>query len=312
MSLYDRKTAILHNQTPSHWSTAQVRRLRCAVVSMSTAICIALATLASATMRDSRVTAIVLAMSMAAGAAAALVALVNSPGAPRTIRNSFSRKSQCFLSSFLIAVPSFVILATGMLIVFSRVFPSALYAHLNIILVTIAMPSAGLAIFIGSLLFFPPRLRWVSTVVVLLPLINAWLSISGKFSTASGYPAVLSLTLVLLTLAALIASIAWLLRTSLRNNVSVLLLVTAAAVLGVVQLFFCVHIITGIALNANVLTLSYAGCCVLSIMSAMLLPGHHVRAESKAAAYRPGLETSVSRGVTPSEIEDSRQEIQAA
>lgn len=156
MSLYDRKAAILHNQTPSRWSTVQVRRLRCAVVSMSTAICIALATLASATMRDSRITAIVLAMSMATGAAAALVALVNAPGVPRTIRHSFSRKTQRFLSSFLIAVPSFVILATGMLIAFSRVFPSALYAHLNIILVTIAMPSAGLAIFIGSLFFFPP------------------------------------------------------------------------------------------------------------------------------------------------------------
>lgn len=311
MSLYDRKAAILHNQTPSRWSTAQVRRLRCAVVSMSTAICIALATLASATMRDSRITAIVLAMSMATGAAAALVALVNTPGAPRTTRHSFSRKTQRFLSSFLIAVPSFVILTTGMLIAFSRVFPSALYAHLNIILVTIAMPSAGLAIFIGSLFFFPPRLRWVSTVVVLLPLINAWLSISGKFSTSSEYPAFLSLTLVLLTMAALIASIMWLLRTSLRN-VSVLLLITAAAVLGVIQLLFCIHIATGIALNANVLTLSYAGCCLLSIMSAILLPGRPVRVESKIATYIPNVSVSASLGVTTDEIEDSHQEIRAA
>lgn len=58
MSLYDRKAAILHSQTPSQWSTAQVRRLRCAVISMSTAIGIALATLASSTMRDNHVTAI--------------------------------------------------------------------------------------------------------------------------------------------------------------------------------------------------------------------------------------------------------------
>lgn len=311
MSLYDRKAAILHNQTPSRWSTVQVRRLRCAVVSMSTAICIALATLASATMRDSRITAIVLAMSMATGAAAALVALVNAPGVPHTIRHSFSRKTQRFLSSFLIAVPSFVILTTGMLIAFSRVFPSALYAHLNIILVTIAMPSAGLAIFIGSLFFFPPRLRWVSAVVVLLPLINAWLSISGKFSTSSEHPAFLSLTLVLFTMTALIASIVWLLRTSLRN-VSVLLLVTAAAVLGVIQLLFCIHIVTGIALNANILTLSYAGCCLLSIMSAMLLPSHSVRVENKTAAYLPTVNVSASRGVATDETADSHQEIRAA
>lgn len=106
MSLYDRKAAILHNQTPSRWSTVQVRRLRCAVVSMSTAICIALATLASATMRDSRITAIVLAMSMATGAAAALVALVNAPGVPRTIRHSFSRKHSASCLLFLSLSPA--------------------------------------------------------------------------------------------------------------------------------------------------------------------------------------------------------------
>ncbi|AEQ06850.1 hypothetical protein LJU02_06630 [Corynebacterium pseudotuberculosis] len=311
MSLYDRKAAILHSQTPSQWSTAQVRRLRCAVISMSTAICIALATLASSTMRDNHVTAIALAMSMAMGAAAALATLVSTLGLPYAIRHSLSRKSRHLLSSFLVAVPSFVVLATGMLSAFDRFFPSALYAPLNIILVTIAMPSAGIAIFIGSLFFFPQRLRWVSTVLVLLPLLNAWLSISGKFSAIAEYSVFLSLAPVLIALTALIASIVRLLRIALRN-LSVLLLLTAAAILATVQFIFCMHIIAGAPLNANLITLTYAGCCLLSIMSAMLLPSYRVRIKNNAAAHLPVRKSSASHGVTAAAATDSHQEIRAA
>nr|WP_238524253.1 hypothetical protein [Corynebacterium pseudotuberculosis] len=241
----------------------------------------------------------------------ALATLVSTLGLPYAIRHSLSRKSRHLLSSFLVAVPSFVVLATGMLSAFDRFFPSALYAPLNIILVTIAMPSAGIAIFIGSLFFFPQRLRWISTVLVLLPLLNAWLSISGKFSAIAEYSVFLSLAPVLIALTALIASIVWLLRIALRN-LSVLLLLTAAAILATVQFIFCMHIIAGAPLNANLITLTYAGCCLLSIMSAMLLPSYRVRIKNNAAAHLPVRKSSASHGVTAAAATDSHQEIRAA